>query len=58
MFRSATIYNDAVSLYVLLKKYRSQTYAMNNSGWILSDAAEQLFKLSKERVFNSSDGNR
>lgn len=29
---------------------------MNNSGWILLDSAEQMFKLSKERVYNSNDG--
>lgn len=28
---------------------------MNNSGWTLLNAAEQVFKLSKERVFNQVD---
>lgn len=54
-FRS-TIYNDAVSLLVNLKRYRSQEYAMSNSGWILLDAAEQIFKIVRERVYNSKDG--
>lgn len=54
----STIYHDSVSAYVTMKKYRSQTYAMNNSGWILLDSAEQMFKLGKERVYNSSDGKR
>lgn len=53
---SSTIYNDAVSLYVTLKRYRSQEYAMNNSGWILLDAAEQIFKVARERVYNNKDG--
>lgn len=53
---SSTIYNDAVSLFVTMKRYRSQEYAMSNSGWILLDAAEQIFKLARERVYNSKDG--
>lgn len=55
-FLSSTIYNDAVSLYVTMKRYRSQEYAMNNSGWVLLDTAEQIFKISRERVYNSKDG--
>lgn len=54
---SSTIYNDAISLYVQMRQYRSQKYALSSSGWILSDAADQIFRLSKERVFNSDDGN-
>lgn len=52
------MYSDAVSAYVTMKKYRSQSYAMNNSGWILLDSAEQIFKLSKERVYNAKDGKK
>lgn len=29
---------------------------MNNSGWILLDAAEHIFKTSRDRVYNSNDG--
>lgn len=39
-----------------MKRYRTKEYAMNNSGWTLLDAAEQMFKITKERVFNDSDG--
>lgn len=53
---SATIYNDSVSLYVTIKRYRSQEYAMNNSGWILLDAAEHIFKTTRDRIYNSKDG--
>lgn len=53
---SSTIYNDAVSLYVNMKRYRSQEYAMSNSGWILLDTAEQIFKITRDRVYNSKDG--
>lgn len=53
----STIYNDAVTMLINLKRYRSQEYAMSNSGWILLDAAEQIFKIARERVYNSKDGN-
>ncbi|CAD7087672.1 unnamed protein product [Hermetia illucens] len=49
----STIYGDAVSAYALVKRYRTTEYAHNNSGWILLDAAENLFKAAKDRVFNS-----
>lgn len=29
---------------------------MSNSGWILLDAAEQIFKTARERVYNAQDG--
>lgn len=29
---------------------------MSNSGWILLDTAEQIFKTSRERVYNGQDG--
>lgn len=29
---------------------------MNNSGWILLDAAEHIFKVARERVYNNKDG--
>ncbi|XP_065364962.1 DNA repair endonuclease XPF [Calliphora vicina] len=49
----ATMYNDAVSAYALIKRYRTTEYALSNSGWTLLDSAEQIFKLSKERVYNA-----
>lgn len=55
-FHRSTIYNDSVSLYVQLRQYRGQKYALSSSGWVLSDAADQMFRLSKERVFNSDEG--
>lgn len=39
-----------------MKKYRGSTYANNSSGWVLLDAAEQVFKITKERVYNDKDG--
>lgn len=53
---SATIYNDAVTAYAVIKRYRTTEYAMGNSGWTLLDSAEQVFKLSKERVYNEQGG--
>lgn len=39
-----------------MRRYRTQDYAMNNSGWILLEAAEKLFKFARERVYNKDDG--
>jgi DNA excision repair protein ERCC-4 len=38
-----------------LRKYRSSEYAMSNSGWTLLSAADQIFKLSKGRIYNEKD---
>ncbi|XP_073949397.1 DNA repair endonuclease XPF mei-9 [Choristoneura fumiferana] len=46
------IHDDAVSFYALVSKYRTPEYARVNSGWILLDSAEQLFRLAKNRVYN------
>ncbi|EDV45795.1 DNA repair endonuclease XPF [Drosophila erecta] len=48
----STMYHDAVSAYAFMKRYRSTEYALSNSGWTLLDAAEQIFKRSRQRVFN------
>lgn len=29
---------------------------MRNSGWTLLDSAEQIFKITRERIFNNKDG--
>lgn len=52
---STTIYSDSISLYAMLRQYRTAEYAKSNSGWTLLSSAEHVFKLSKERVFNSRD---
>ncbi|CAH2208169.1 jg22739, partial [Pararge aegeria aegeria] len=51
------IHDDSVSFYALVNKYRTPEYAKVNSGWILLDSAETLFRLAKSRVFNSKFGN-
>lgn len=50
------MYNDAISAYALIKRYRTTEYALSNSGWTLLDAAEKVFKLAKERVYNEAGG--
>uniref|UniRef100_A0A1A9ZVD3 DNA repair endonuclease XPF n=1 Tax=Glossina pallidipes TaxID=7398 RepID=A0A1A9ZVD3_GLOPL len=50
----STMYNDAISAYALIKRYRTTEYALSNSGWTLLDAAEKVFKLAKERVYNEA----
>lgn len=49
---SSTIYSDSVALYALVNQYRTTEYARNNSGWILLDAADQMFTLVRDRVHN------
>ncbi|XP_026732524.1 DNA repair endonuclease XPF isoform X1 [Trichoplusia ni] len=46
------IHDDAVSFYALVSKYSTSEYAQVNSGWILLDSAEQLFRIAKSRVYN------
>ncbi|KAL9698648.1 hypothetical protein quinque_002089 [Culex quinquefasciatus] len=50
-----TLYHDAVTLYAVMKKYRSTEYALSNSGWTILDSAEKIFNICKERVFNRND---
>ncbi|XP_045533645.1 DNA repair endonuclease XPF isoform X1 [Pieris brassicae] len=49
------IHDDAVSFYALVSKYRTPEYAQVNSGWILLDSAEHLFRLARGRVYNSKN---
>ncbi|XP_055923295.1 DNA repair endonuclease XPF [Eupeodes corollae] len=48
----STIYNDSVSAYALIKRYRTTEYALSNSGWVLLDSAEHMFMTAKDRVYN------
>lgn len=50
----STIYNDSVSAYALIKRYRTTEYALSNSGWVFLESAEQMFTTAKERVYNAS----
>ncbi|XP_035780009.1 DNA repair endonuclease XPF-like [Anopheles albimanus] len=46
------LYGDSVSFYALLKRYRTKEYALSNSGWTIMEAAERVFTVAKERIFN------
>ncbi|XP_022814584.1 DNA repair endonuclease XPF [Spodoptera litura] len=55
VLRSMTVnllHDDAVSFHALVSKYSTSEYAKVNSGWILLESAEQLFRLARGRVFN------
>lgn len=47
------IFKNSIKSYDLIMKHRTTEYALNNSGWVLTQNAEKLFKLAKDRVFNS-----
>ncbi|XP_055854991.1 DNA repair endonuclease XPF [Episyrphus balteatus] len=49
----STIYNDSVSAYALIKRYRTTEYALSNSGWVLLDSAEHMFITAKDRIYNA-----
>ncbi|KAL4715488.1 hypothetical protein ACJJTC_009114 [Scirpophaga incertulas] len=49
------IHDDSVSFYAMVSKYRTPEYAHINSGWVLLDSAEQLFRLARGRVFNAKN---
>lgn len=50
------LYGDSVSFYALLKRYRTKEYALSNSGWTIMEAAERVFTVAKERIFNRESG--
>lgn len=44
-----------MGLFSLLRRYRKREYALNNSGWVLLDASEKLFSVSRGRLFNDKE---
>lgn len=44
-----------MGLFSLLRRYRKTEYAINNSGWVLLDATEKLFSVSRARLFNEKE---
>ncbi|CAK9810363.1 DNA repair endonuclease XPF [Anthophora quadrimaculata] len=48
-------YEDCVSFYALLNHLRSMDYAVKNSGWLMLDSVDILFKNAKERVYNDKN---
>ncbi|CAG9785513.1 unnamed protein product [Diatraea saccharalis] len=49
------IHDDSVTFYALISKYKTPEYAQINSGWILLESAEQLFRLARARVYNNKN---
>ncbi|RVE46864.1 hypothetical protein evm_008509 [Chilo suppressalis] len=49
------LHDDCVSFYALVNKYRTPEYAQINSGWILLESAEQLFRLARGRLYNPNN---
>ncbi|XP_043278151.1 DNA repair endonuclease XPF [Venturia canescens] len=49
------IYEDCVSFYVMLNQLRSMDYAMKNTGWLVLDVVDDLFRHAKSRIYNVKD---
>ncbi|XP_017761721.1 PREDICTED: DNA repair endonuclease XPF [Eufriesea mexicana] len=48
-------YEDCVSFYVMLNRLRTMEYAVKNSGWLMLDSVDILFKNAKDRVYNEKN---
>lgn len=48
-------YEDSVSFYSMLNRLRTMEYAIKNSGWLMLDSVDALFKNAKERVYNEKN---
>ncbi|XP_076647013.1 DNA repair endonuclease XPF mei-9 isoform X1 [Halictus rubicundus] len=49
-------YEDCVSFYSMLNRLRTMEYAVKNSGWLMLDSVDTLFKTAKNRVYNEKTG--
>ncbi|XP_076665620.1 DNA repair endonuclease XPF mei-9 isoform X1 [Andrena cerasifolii] len=49
-------YEDCVSFYAMLNRLRTMEYAVKNSGWLMLDSVDTLFKNAKDRVYNAKSG--
>nr|XP_031840171.1 DNA repair endonuclease XPF isoform X1 [Nomia melanderi]XP_031840172.1 DNA repair endonuclease XPF isoform X1 [Nomia melanderi]XP_031840173.1 DNA repair endonuclease XPF isoform X1 [Nomia melanderi]XP_031840174.1 DNA repair endonuclease XPF isoform X1 [Nomia melanderi] len=49
-------YEDCVSFYSMLNRLRTMEYAVKNSGWLMLDSVDTLFKNAKDRVYNEKTG--
>lgn len=45
-----------MSFYSMLNRLRTMEYAIKNSGWLMLDSVDALFKNAKERVYNEKNG--
>ncbi|XP_043264616.1 DNA repair endonuclease XPF [Colletes gigas] len=48
-------YEDCVSFYAMLNRLRTMEYAVKNSGWLMLDSVDSLFKNGKNRVYNEKN---
>ncbi|XP_053982136.1 DNA repair endonuclease XPF [Hylaeus volcanicus] len=48
-------YEDCVSFYAMLNRLRTMEYAVKNSGWLMLDSVDSLFKNGKSRVYNEKN---
>lgn len=55
-FLRSLTYEDSVSFYSMLNRLRTMEYAIKNSGWLMLDSVDALFKNAKERVYNEKNG--
>ncbi|XP_071859603.1 DNA repair endonuclease XPF-like isoform X2 [Bombus fervidus] len=53
-FRCST-YEDCVSFYAMLNRLRTMEYAVKNSGWLMLDSVDALFKNAKDRIYNEKN---
>ncbi|KZC10170.1 DNA repair endonuclease XPF [Dufourea novaeangliae] len=49
-------HEDCVSFYSMLNRLRTMEYAVKNSGWLMLDSVDILFKNAKDRVYNEKTG--
>ncbi|KAK9309706.1 hypothetical protein QLX08_000705 [Tetragonisca angustula] len=45
-------YEDSVSFYAMLNRLRTMEYAVKNSGWLMLDSVDSLFKNARDRIYN------
>lgn len=45
-----------MSFYIMLNRFRTMEYAVKNSGWLMLDSVDTLFKNAKDRVYNGENG--
>lgn len=48
-------YEDCVSFYAMLNRLRSMEYVVKNSGWLMLESVDALFKNAKSRVYNEKN---
>ncbi|XP_050576570.1 DNA repair endonuclease XPF isoform X1 [Bombus affinis] len=52
---ACSTYEDCVSFYAMLNRLRTMEYAVKNSGWLMLDSVDALFKNAKDRIYNEKN---